>query len=106
MADILTLLPFMSVDEYLWGHSAAFIRITAYDKSRTRTLSKKEIERRKKEKENARNRVASPEDIIKRLGMMGNPAANNTFTGDWKQAVMEQQQKHEEETKNQEPKTE
>lgn len=106
MADILKALPFLTVEDYLWNYSAPFIQLMAYDQSRVKYLSQKEIERRKKEKENERNRVASPEDIIKRLGMMGNPAANSTFTGDWKQAVMEQQQKHEEETKNQEPKTE
>lgn len=104
MADILTMLPFLTVEDYLWGYSASFIRLMAYDKSRTRYLSKKEIEKRKRERERKRNSVDSADGLLRRLGMAGNPAAaTKPVVGDWKQMVMAQQKKQQE---NQEPKQE
>lgn len=75
-------LPFLTAEDYLWGYSASFIRLMAYDQSRVRYLSQKEIERKREEKEKAANAVFSAEDVLKQLGMGGNIGAA-TVQGNW-----------------------
>lgn len=100
MADILKALPFLTVEEYLWGHSAAFIRLMAYDQSRVRYLSKKEVERRKQEKENERRRVFTVDDVFRHLGM-DNAEVKSDKGMDWKAMINARQKEMNE---NQQPK--
>lgn len=100
MADTLKALPFLTVEEYLWGHSAAFIRLMAYDQSHIRTLSKKEVERRKREKENARRRVFTADDVFRHLGM-ANTEVKAEEGMDWKAMINARQKEMNE---NQQPK--
>lgn len=95
MADMLKALPFLTVDEYLWGHSAAFIQLMACDQSRVRYLSQKEIEERQKERELEKMRVKSPESLFARLGISN---SDNAPKADWKELVRQAQ---EERNKNQ-----
>lgn len=91
MADILKALPFLTVDEYLWGQSSSFIRLMAYDQSRVRYLSQKEVEKKKEEKENARNRVFTADDVFRRLGVTENNNNTNAVSGDWRAMINERQ---------------
>lgn len=83
-------LPFLTVDEYLWGRSSSFYRLMAYDQSRVRFLSQKEIDRRRREKENERNRVFTADDVFKRLGMDGKKDGGPK--GDWKAMLSQKEQ--------------
>ena len=100
MADILKALPFLTVDEYLWGHSAAFIRLMAYDQSRVRCLTQKQIEKRKTRRENERNRVFTAEDVLGHLGMTNNDNERAVF-GDWKAMINARQKEMSEQNKKQ-----
>ena len=84
-------LPFLTVDEYLWGYSSSFIRLMAADQSRVRYLSQKQIEKRKAERERERNGVFTAGDVIKELGLTGTQKGQ-AVAGDWKQAIYAQQE--------------
>lgn len=103
MADILKALPFLTVEEYLWGLSASFIRLMAYDQSRVRYLSQKQVEKRKRQREAERQRVFTADDVFRHLGLAATEIKADEAAGaDWKQMLMAQQKKNE----NQEPKNE
>lgn len=91
MADTLKQLPFLTVEDYLWGHSSAFIRLMSLDQSRVKYLSQKEIERRKKQKENEANAVFSAEDVMRRFGMAGTPKGQ-VVQGNWMEQLTKKEQ--------------
>lgn len=92
MADMLKALPFLTVEDYLWGYSSSFIKLMAYDQSRVKYLSTKEVERRKQKKENERNAVYSAEDVFAHLGIANTPKAQ-VVTGDWMSKLVKQEDK-------------
>lgn len=95
MADVLKSLPFLTMEEYLWGFSSAYIRLMAYDQSRVKYLSNKEVERRRAQKENERNAVFTASDVMKKLGI-GNIPQGGSSGGSWIEKLTRNNQVQEE----------
>lgn len=89
MADILKSLPFMSVEEYLWGHSSSFIKLMAYDQSRIKY--KKDKVGEKEDKQDIQAMTA--EDVFANLGIKGERKNAATVKGDIRDLIRKSQQK-------------
>lgn len=96
MSDTLKALPWLSAEDYLWGYSSAFIRLAAYDQSRVKYLSQKQIERRKAQRDRELNSVFTAGDVMAKLGISGTKKAEPV--SNWR--TMLQGKKKEEEPKN------
>jgi len=83
MADILKACPFLTVEDYLWKYSSAFIRLMAIDQSRIKILKdkndKKDGKKKTKTGKNAGGTKAfSPDDVFNSLGFGNHVQGNMT----------------------------
>lgn len=88
MADVLKSLPFMGVEEYLWGHSSSFIKLMAYDQSRIKYLKNKEGKEAKQDIQ-----AMTAEDVFTNLGIKGARKDAATVKGDIRDLIRNSQQK-------------
>lgn len=70
--DFLKANPFMTMEDYWWGYSAAMIRIMAYDATRTIYLSEKQSKRIVEQK-----KVTKYDDPMSFMNDLGLPVLNN-----------------------------
>lgn len=80
-------LPFLTVEEYLWGHSASFIRLMAYDQSRIKYLKNKDENKVNGEK------VFTADDVLAGLGMDAEKRGVASVKGDFREMLRNQQNK-------------
>lgn len=88
MADILKTLPYLTIEDYMWGYSSSFIRLMAYDQSRIKYLKKKDGD----EEGDAEHKAFTADDVFKSLGADKEFTDSRTVAGDWLAMLTQGQQ--------------